>query len=77
MQISINIKVLPFGQISLESAKGLTPHKVDDPTRREEKDLIVEEKLIMYKEPKTFGIKTYEVLYEQDEKNYISPATTG
>lgn len=70
MQISINIKVLPFGQISLEYAKGLTPQK-------EEKDLTVEEKPILYKEPKTFGIKTYEVLYEQDVKNYITPVTTG
>ena len=70
MQTSIHVKIVRFGQISFET------HKLIELEKGKEK-ISEEKKTVHYAEPETAGVKTFEVLYEQESIHYVIPPTTG
>lgn len=70
MQVTINIRLSPFGQVSLEVGKVPPVEKEQDVSESAKEP-------IRYTEPLTAGLKNFQILYEQESRNYIIPQTTG
>jgi len=69
MQISIDIKTVPFGQLRMEIGKVIFPTK-------EYREMQAQE-LIRYCEPQVTASRIYEVEYEKKVTNYVIPLSTA
>lgn len=69
MQINIEIKVVPFGQVRLETGKPI-------PLSEERQTVSVRE-VGRYREPQETASQIYEVQYGENLPNYIVPLSTG
>jgi len=70
MQLTINIKTSPFGQVHFGPVAPAHPLV-------EQKRSSQEDRPPVYIEPTTVGSKSLEIVYEQEVKNYVVPLTTG
>ena len=70
MQVTISIRLTPFGQVSLQVGKVPPIEKEQDVSQSAKQP-------IRYTEPATAGLRDFQILYEQESRTYIIPQTTG
>ncbi len=69
MSINIEIKVLPFGQLTFEIGK--------PSLSVEESPALITKEPPRYNEPKETSSQIYEVQYKEKPRNYIAPPFTA
>ncbi|MFQ6091370.1 MAG: hypothetical protein ACE5OR_01610 [bacterium] len=69
MPININVKITPFGQLTLVIGQPAYPI--------EEHLIAPAQEELRYQEPQETASRIYEVEYREELKNYVIPSSTG